>query len=104
MAWIKHISIVALVVPLLAGCGWLGGASGPRASMGAAGAGCQAGAASFAEAQIADDNLARRAQAAAGAQRTRVLRRGQTATPEVDPDRLTLEVGDFDRVVRAYCG
>ncbi|AEG92373.1 I78 family peptidase inhibitor [Ramlibacter tataouinensis] len=78
-------------------------ASNP-ARVSGAGAGCNAAAAQYAVARIADDALAAQAQQRAGAASVRIIRPGDAVTQDANRSRLTLEVGDFERVRSVRCG
>jgi hypothetical protein len=65
---------------------------------------CRAAGAEAQLGQTISDYVAEDARAQAGAMRARVLRIGQPATTDVDPQRLNIEVDETGRIRRLRCG
>ena len=65
---------------------------------------CDEAAAQFTLGKTADAKLADDARARASAQRVRMVHPGQMVTMEFDVTRLTLDVDESGKVVRARCG
>jgi len=76
----------------------------PSREPGMAEARCRAAGAEAQLGQTISDSVAEDARAQAGAMRARVLRIGQPATTEVDPQRLNIEVDEAGRIRRLRCG
>jgi hypothetical protein len=76
----------------------------PSREPGMAEARCRAAGAEAQLGQTISDSVAEDARARAGAMRARVLRIGQPATTEVDPQRLNIEVDETGRIRRLRCG
>ncbi|RYF76413.1 MAG: peptidase inhibitor I78 [Comamonadaceae bacterium] len=106
-------SAIVLAASLLAGCA--GPPPGPAAPAPAPTAAapvpapapepqCNAAGAQFAVGQTSTPQLEAAAAYRAGAVVARSLRRGQPATTEVDPGRLTLEVNAQGKVGAVRCG
>ena len=66
--------------------------------------GCNEAAAQFAVAKTADAKLVEEVRVKSGAQRVRVIRPGQMVTMEFDAGRLSLDLDEKGKVVRARCG
>jgi hypothetical protein len=92
--------VLILLTVTLASCGGLLSSREP----GMAEARCRAAGAEAQLGQTISDNVAEDARAQAGAMRARVLRIGQPATTEVDPQRLNIEVDETGRIRRLRCG
>lgn len=65
---------------------------------------CKAGPAQFSLGEELSDELVDAARARSGSALVRVLRAGEAATMEFNPERLNLHVDDDDRVTDARCG
>ncbi|MES2820290.1 MAG: I78 family peptidase inhibitor [Pseudomonadota bacterium] len=98
----KAIASLACGLLLLAGCTSAGAPSEPAADE--TPQLCKAGPAQFSLGEELSEELVEAVRSRSGAVLVRVLRAGEAATMEFNPERLNLHVDAEDRVTDARCG
>jgi hypothetical protein len=90
-------AIAIAMAAALAGCAGEFGMDLPEPQCRAAGAASQLG-------RLLDERAVEAARMGAGAMRERIVRQGQIMSPDVDPQRLNIEVDDANVIRRLRCG